>query len=88
MNLRAPELLILLTVVPYGVTIWGIVDSASRRAPTSSPARPPPTHGVTDHDWSAPQPRNHARDPHEIDEPAGSDFSRTIGANAGAPSTA
>lgn len=31
MNLGAPELLILLTVVvPYGVIIWGIVDSASR----------------------------------------------------------
>ena len=31
MNLGAPELLILLImVVPYGVIIWGIVDSASR----------------------------------------------------------
>jgi len=31
MNLGAPELLILLlTVVPYGVIIWGIVDAASR----------------------------------------------------------
>lgn len=31
MNVGAPELLILLlTVVPYGVIIWGIVDSASR----------------------------------------------------------
>lgn len=30
-NLGAPELLILLlTVVPYGVIVWGIVDAATR----------------------------------------------------------